>query len=61
MIDTYFHYLPLGDFFLEEGDEIDGNPEVSCLFQGYPTTFIRQVSLLKLMNNKWEVVMSNVE
>lgn len=60
MIDSYFHYLPLGDFFLEGVDEIDGNPEVLCLCQGYPITFIRQVSLLKLMNSKW-VVMSNVE
>lgn len=58
MIDSHFHYLPPEEF-LEEGDVIDGNPEVPCLCQGYPTIFIGQVSLLKSMNSKHEVEISS--
>lgn len=61
MIDSRFHYSLPRDFFLEDVDEMDDNPEASCLCQGYPSIFIGPVSLLKLKNRKHEVVISNVE
>lgn len=61
VIEAHVHYLPAGDFLLEEIDDIDSNPKVPHLCQGYPTIFIGQVSLLNLMNRKREVVIPNTE
>lgn len=61
MIYSHLPYLYPGNFFLGEVDDVDGHPEVPCVCKGCPTIFIGQMSLLKLMNSKCEVVISNVE
>lgn len=54
VINLYFHYLSCEEFLLE----VDG---IDVFARMSNTNILLQVSLLKLMNSKCEVIISNVE